>query len=58
MSFIYKYETSTPTPFVKPHDVLKIAQQNIFYFYVESRVDCFIITTGHDILGLEPFRGR
>ena len=38
MSFIYKYETSTLTPFVKPCDVLNLALQTIFYeqSYVES----------------------
>ena len=30
MSFIYKYETSL-TPFVKPHTVLNLAEQNVFY---------------------------
>ena len=38
MSFIYKYETSTLTPFAKPSDILNLAIQNIFYAqsYVES----------------------
>ena len=38
MSFIYKYKTSTLTPFVKPCDILNLAIQNIFYtqLYVES----------------------
>ena len=38
MSFIYRYETSTLTPFVKPHDILNLAVQNVFYIqlYVES----------------------
>ena len=38
MPFIYKYETSTLTPFVKPHNILNLAAQNIFYVqsYVES----------------------
>ena len=38
MSFIYEYKTSTLTPFVKPHDILNLAVQNIFYVqsYVES----------------------
>ena len=38
MSFINKYETSTLTPFVKPHNVLNLAIQNVFYvpLYVES----------------------
>ena len=37
-SFIYKYKTSTLTPFVKPCDVLNLAIQNLFYtqLYVES----------------------
>ena len=37
-SFIYKYETSTLTPFVKPSNILNIAIQNVFYVqsYVES----------------------
>ena len=30
MSFIYKYKTSTLTPFVKPHDVLNLAEQIVF----------------------------
>ena len=29
MSFIYNYETSTLTPFVKPHDVINLATQNV-----------------------------
>ena len=38
MSFIYKYKTSTLTPFVKPHNVLNLAVQKIFYvqLYMES----------------------
>ena len=34
----FKYETSTPTPFVKPRDVLNLAVQNVFYMqsFVES----------------------
>ena len=38
MSFIYKYETSTLTPFVKPCNILNLATKNIFYIqlYVES----------------------
>ena len=38
MSFIYKYKTSTLTPFVKPHDILNLAVQNVFYVqsYMES----------------------
>ena len=38
MSFIYKYKTSTLTPFVKPRNVFKLAVQNDFYIqsYVES----------------------
>ena len=37
----YKYETSSLTPFVKPHNVLNFAVQNIFgiRFYVQSGVD-------------------
>ena len=37
-SFIYKYETSTLTPFEKQHNVLNLAVRNIFYIqlYVES----------------------
>ena len=31
MSFIFMYETSTLTPFVKPCDILNLAVQNIFY---------------------------
>ena len=31
MSFLYKYKTSTLTPFVKPHDILNLAVQNLFY---------------------------
>ena len=31
MSFIYKYETSTLTPLVKPRNILNFATQNIFY---------------------------
>ena len=31
MSFIYKYEISTLTPFVKPHAILNLAVQTIFY---------------------------
>ena len=30
MSFIYKYETSTLTPFIKPRNILNLAVQNIF----------------------------
>ena len=38
MSFIDKYETSTLTPFVKPHNILNLAIPNIFYIqlYMES----------------------
>ena len=38
MSFIYKYKTSTLTPFVKPCDILNLAIQDIFYIqsFVES----------------------
>ena len=38
MSFIFMYETSTLTPFVKPCDILNLAIRNIFYIqlYVES----------------------
>ena len=38
MSFIYKYKTSTFTPFVKPCNMLNLAVWNIFYVqsYVES----------------------
>ena len=38
MSFIYKYKTLTLTPFVKPHKILKLPVQNIFYIklYMES----------------------
>ena len=37
-SFIYKYKTSTLTPFVKPWDILNLATKNVFYIqmYVES----------------------
>ena len=37
-SFLYKYETSTLTPFVKPHNILNLAGQNILYLqsYVQS----------------------
>ena len=35
MSFIYKYKTSTLTPFVKPHDILKLAVQNVFYIKLD-----------------------
>ena len=38
LSFIFKYETSTLTPFVKLCDVLNLAVQNIFY--VQSYVEC------------------
>ena len=31
MSFIYKNETSTLDPFVKPRDVLNLAVRNVFY---------------------------
>ena len=30
MSFIYKYETSTLSPFVKPCDILNLAVRNVF----------------------------
>ena len=35
---MYKYETSTLTPFVKPRSILNLAIQNVFYIqsYVES----------------------
>ena len=38
MPFIYKYETATLNPFVKPSNILKLAIQNIFYvqLYMES----------------------
>ena len=38
MSFIYKYETSTLTPFVKPRNILNLAVQDVFYvqLYMES----------------------
>ena len=38
MSFIHKYESFTLTPFVKPHNILNLAEQNIFYvqLYMES----------------------
>ena len=38
MSFIYKYATYTLTPFLKPHAVLNLAEQNVFYvqLYMES----------------------
>ena len=38
MLFIYKYETSTLTTFVKPSDILNLAIQNVFYVqsYMES----------------------
>ena len=35
LSFIYKYETSALTPFVKPHDELNLAAQ----FYLQSGID-------------------
>ena len=35
---IYKYKTSTLTPFVKPRDILNLTVQNVFYIqaYEES----------------------
>ena len=30
MSFIYKYKISTLTAFVKPHNILNLAVQNLF----------------------------
>ena len=30
-SFIYKYKTSTLTPFVKPRNILNLAVQNVLY---------------------------
>ena len=38
MSFIYRYNTSTLTPFVKPCIILNLALQNVFYvqLYMES----------------------
>ena len=59
MSFIYKYETYTLTPFVKPPNILNLATQNKFYIklYVEST---FTIqgrpkkgTAGAALIGLE-----
>ena len=49
MSFIYKYETSTLTPFEKPGDILNLAVQNIFYvqLYMES---AFIYNPGLTIV--------
>ena len=46
--FIYKYKTSTLTPFVKPHEILNLALQNIFYaqLYMESY---FTYNTGSTI---------
>ena len=41
-SLIYKYETSTITPFVKPCAVLNLDIQIVFYLqsYVESTFTC------------------
>ena len=38
MSCLYKYKTSTLTPFVKPRNTLNLAVQNVFYvkMYAES----------------------
>ena len=48
-SFIYKYKRSTLTPFVKPHNVLNLAVQNIFYVqsFVES---AFMYNPGSTVL--------
>ena len=38
-SFIYKFKTSTLTPFVKPRNLLNLAVRNIFlHFYIQSWV--------------------
>ena len=41
MSFIYKYEISTLTPFVKPRNILNLAVQNVHWIhcYIQSRVN-------------------
>ena len=51
-SFIYKYKTSTLTPFVKPRNVLNLAIQNLFY--VQSNVEYgFTYNLGSTILKLD-----
>ena len=46
---IYKYKTSTLTPFVKPCDVVNLAKQNVFY--VQSCVEsAFMYIMGSTIL--------
>ena len=44
-SFIFKYKTSTLPPLVKPHNILNLAVQNVFY--VKSfKESAFLYNTG------------
>ena len=46
MSFIYKYQASTLTPFVKPRTILNLAIQNIFYIQSGLRTIRIYIQSG------------
>ena len=50
MSFIYKYKTSTLTPFVKPCNILNLAKQNVFYVPTIVHGICLMQNPGSTII--------